>query len=166
MLEIINSVRRMDFRQLIQVYEESLKKEGMERYPDLDVNRQLLEAEQDFYRFLTDFLHMSGALYALWTVDGIYRAALRIEPYKDGVLITGLETAPDCRRRAYASSLIEAVLRYVSQNGINKVYSHISNQNIASVMTHQKCGFRKISDCAVFLDGSVNRKSSTYLVEI
>ena len=166
MLEIFTSVRRIDFQQLIQVYEESIKKDGMELYSHLDDNRQVLEAEQDFYRFLSDFLRIPGAFYALWTVDGSYRAALRIEPYKDGALLTGLETASDCRRQGYASSLITATLRYLSQSATHKVYSHISNQNLASVMTHQKCGFRKISDCAVFLDGSVNRKSSTYLVEI
>ena len=93
MLEIFTSVRRIDFQQLIQVYEESIKKDGMELYSHLDDNRQVLEAEQDFYRFLSDFLRIPGAFYALWTVDGSYRAALRIEPYKDGALLTGLETA-------------------------------------------------------------------------
>lgn len=166
MLEIITSFCQINFRQLLQVYEESIRNAGMERYSHMERNRQLLESEQDFYGFLTDFIHIPGAFYFLWTSDGRYHAALRIEPYRDGVLLAGLETAPDSRRQGCATKLMMESLQYLSANGIHKVYSHISNDNTASVATHQKCGFFKISDCAVFIDGAVDFHSDTYLAEI
>ncbi len=165
MLEIITSIRQIQVRQLLQVCEECIQKDGLTAYPNLEPNRRLLEAEQDFYCFLKSFFHIPGAFYAVWTADGHYHAALRIEPYRDGVLLTGLETAPGSRRKGYGTSLIAGTLQHLSQTGVHKVYSHISDKNNASIMTHTKCGFRKISDCAAFIDGSVDHNSGTYLFE-
>ena len=166
MLEIITSIRQLRVGKLLQVYEESIQKAGQNLYPYLEINRQLLEAEQDFYDYLNWFLRIPGSLYAVWALNDRYCAALRIEPYIDGVLLTGLETAPDSRRKGYASALIKETLQHLSQAGIHKVYSHISNQNLPSLSTHQKCGFRKISDESEYIDGTKDDRAYTYLFEI
>lgn len=151
MLELVKTIKTIDFSQLVGVYRESLNG---------------LHAEQDFYYYLLDFFGKYDGIYALWTVDGIYCAALRLEPYRDGYLISGVETAPGERRKGYAKCLLSAVLRYASQNGLGKIYSHIANTNSVSIRLHQDCGFQKILDYAVYIDGSVYHSSSTYCYEV
>lgn len=82
-------------------------------------------------------------------------SALRIESYRNGVLVTGLETAPNFRNRGYAESLLSAVMDHLSECGSNFVYSHIDKRNAASLRVHEKCGFSRIRDSAVLLDGTV-----------
>ncbi len=163
MLQIITSHAQLDFGQLMQVYHQSLLKSGRENNPDFDENRQLLEAEQDFYLFLKSFLREKGSVCAVWISEGKYVSALRAEPYRDGVLIEGLETAPTCRRQGYAKLLLRGILEYLNERGAEKIYSHIQRDNIPSIRTHLSCGFVCICDYAAYIDGSVDHKSSTYL---
>ena len=127
-------------------------------------NRQggaLLEAEQDFYDYLSRvFFRTPGAVYALWEGEGSYASALRLEPYKDGLILSALETAPHLRRRGYGKLLVDAVL---SQFPREKIYSHIAKDNVASRNLHEALGFRKISDHALYLDGSSDHRCDTYL---
>ena len=162
MLQIFHSVKQLNFRDLCDVYSDELIKVGKDQYYQLSENMQLLEAEQDFYHFLTIFFKESDAFYGIWSVNGRYKAALRIEPYQDGVLLSGLQTAVDSRRKGYAARLMEETLTYLADKGVHLVYSHIHKKNIASINTHRKCGFEKVFDYATFLDGSVDHQSSTY----
>lgn len=164
MFQVFDTLKQVDFRQLCNLYSDELLKAGKERYYHLSDNRKLLEAEQDFYHFLTEFFKDADAFYGVWSVNGVYRAALRIEPYQDGVLLSGLQTAPDSRRKGYAASLMKETLTYLSDKGVNTVYSHIHKKNTASVNAHIKCGFKKILDLAVFIDGSVDHRSGTYQI--
>ena len=117
-----------------------------------------------FYEYLSScFFRQKGAVYCLWLVDGQYCSALRLEPYKDGLLLTGLETAPHWRRRGYAQSLMGAALGWAEGMGHRKIYSHIRFDNRASLAVHQRLGFRKMLNHAVLLDGTVSSKIGTYL---
>ena len=158
MIKVISSVKSLDFRQLTDVYADELFGQKS--------NQKILEAEQDFYQFLFDFFKIQNAFYALWVIDGQYLAALRMEPYQDGVLLAGLHTAPGSRRKGYAENLLQAVFVYLQQAGCKKIYSHIRNGNIPSVMLHKKCGFEKILDYAAYIDGSVDHRSATYIKNI
>jgi RimJ/RimL family protein N-acetyltransferase len=116
--------------------------------------------EQDFYQYLREcFFTTEGAIYALWSPAGEYVSALRLEPYQDGLLLEALETAPGQRRKGYAADLITAVLQMV---GETKVYSHVSKRNTASLRTHEKCGFHRVLEHAVYADGSVLTTSCTF----
>lgn len=114
----------------------------------------------DYLRY--EFFSVPGAVYCLWLVDGACVSAVRLEPWLDGWLLSGLETAPDQRNRGYARELIKAVQ---SRFAGGKLYSHIHHRNRASVRVHEACGFQKISDCATYLDDSVVSHSGTYLHE-
>ncbi len=46
-----------------------------------------------------------------------------------------------------------------------KIYSHIARDNIASVRLHRSCGFEKLLDHAVYVDGSVTHNCCTYLLD-
>lgn len=163
MLRIVRSMKELNFAQLMAVYAESNRENSDEFYPQLSPGERLLQAEQDFYGYLREsFFKTEGAYYALWMENGTYVSALRIEPYKDGVLLEALETAPEQRCRGYAKQLMEAVLA-----GEKKIYSHVGKRNFPSLRVHAACGFQRISEQAVYIDGSVNGKCCTlcYLAE-
>jgi RimJ/RimL family protein N-acetyltransferase len=151
MLYLAKSLQQLHFGKLMEVYTESNAEKAD--------NAGLLQAEQDFYQYLRDcFFTTPGAVYAIWQEQGTYVSALRLEPYKDGLLLEALETAPEHRRRGFACRLIQAVLTEFAEN---KIYSHVSKRNLPSLAVHEKCGFWKISDSAAYIDGSVDERAIT-----
>lgn len=156
MLKLAHTLHELSFSALMGVYlEGNLLKTGGSYGPGL------LEAEQEFYDYLRQvFFPTPGAVYAVWERGGNYTAALRLEPYRDGLLLEGLETAPELRRRGYANALVEAVLREFSGC---RIYSHVAKSNVPSRNLHEKLGFRKVADHAVYINGSVNTRCVTYL---
>lgn len=158
MLRIFNSFPQLDFDALMAVYAESNSLNASEFYPREEPGVALCQVERDFEEYLRmDFFRSSGAFYAIWDTDG-YASALRMEPYRDGWLLQALETAPQRRRCGYAGALIRAVQQLP---GVDKIYSHVSLTNRESMAVHRACGFSKVLDYAVYLDGSVNAHSVT-----
>lgn len=163
MLIIAEKLHTLSFSSLMEIYEEGNREKAREQWPDLPPEFALQMAEQEFYQYLREsFFTTKGAVYAVWRVNGKYVSALRLEPYRDGLLLAALETAPAERRHGYGEALIRAVLEYV---GASKVYSHVHKQNEASLKLHEKCGFQQILEFAVYLDGSVHRKCRTFCHE-
>ena len=159
MLLVFEKLRDMSFSNLMAVYEEGNKENAEEFWPDLVEGQGLLRAEQEFYQYLREvFFPTEQARYYVWEEQGMYLSALRLEPYRDGMLLEALETHPDHRRKGYAVGLIRAVQEACPNL---KIYSHVGKRNTASLKTHEKCGFRRISDQAVYADGSVNSRSYT-----
>lgn len=161
MLKLIDSLEGLDFRQLMDVYEEGNRINGKEFYPEHAENLQIIFAEQDFYTYLKEFFKEPTARYAVWMHEGRYVAALRVERYNDGLLLNALETVPALRRNGFASKLILAVLEHLQSGGNGKLYSHVDKQNSASLAVHLSCGFLVVSDQAVYLDGTVRTDSVT-----
>lgn len=159
MLILAKNIREFAFGKLMEVYTESCRENGEEFWPHEPPERQLARAEQDFYDYLNrSFFATPGAVYAIWEECGRYVSALRLEPYRDGLLLAALETAPEHRRKGHARNLIRAVLL---QYPGRKIYSHVGKKNIPSLKAHGSCGFKKIMDYAVYLDGSVNDRCCT-----
>lgn len=148
-------LHNMRFSQLTQVYAQTLGCSG---------NNNLLEAEQDFYQYLQDVFFVSDdAFYAVWLESEKYVCALRIEPYKDGYLLAGLETCPQQRGKGYAKALVSAVIDSLkAENKPVRIYAHILKSNIASIRVHERCGFEKTADLAAYIDGSVSLNAYTY----
>lgn len=166
MLEIFRSADELSIGQLARVYVQSNRIHGKKHYPDKPENLQLLYAEQDFYGYLDDYFQEQDAVYAVWTAEGRYKAALRLVPHMDGYLIVGLETLPDERQKGYAKKLIGASLRWLKKQGCCCVYAHIANDNTASIAAHKACGFSVLTAHAVYLDGSIHPESCTYCCRI
>ena len=159
MLQVVTHFKKLDFAKLMAVYEESNRENGQENYPLESEWRQLFLQEESFYQYLREvFFTTPGALYGLWEEDGEYRTALRLEPYKDGLLLEALETAPNCRRQGYGRKLMEAVLAQFPEQ---RIYSHVHKKNLPSLAIHEICGFRRISEQAAYIDGSVNSRCCT-----
>ncbi len=158
MLYLATKLREVDFSALMSVYEEGNRENGALLHPELPEGQQLLQAEQSFHQYLSEvFYTTTGAVCAIWVENGAYVSTLRLEPYEDGLLLAALETAPAHRRKGYAEKLIRAVQAEFPQ----KIYSHVSKRNTASLAVHKKCGFRQVLDYAKYIDGSVVRSAIT-----
>ncbi len=161
MLRLVYRLQGLNFAELMDVYEEGNRENGAEFYPELPQAQQLLRAEQDFYQYLQEgFFNRLGDVYCLWVPERACVAALRLQTYRDGLLLEALETAPKQRRKGHASALVQAVQKEFPGR---KIYVHISKQNHPSIALHEGCGFRRISDSAVYADGSVTNRANTYL---
>lgn len=149
MLKIVKSLRDLDYPQLLTVYREQLKKSAVRG------------VEVAFYEDLSLFLSKRDNVCCLWAPQGRYAACVRVEPYRDGFLMTCLETAPDCRRQGIAYALVNAVLQDLSQQSGKCAYVHIAKNNRSSIGLHKKVGFRVVSDSARLVDGTVSQKYFT-----
>lgn len=156
MFTVIQSLGRLSFESICTVYSQSLQEQAVEHYPFLEKSVQQVEARQDFYSFLSDFLKQDDCLLMLWSVEGRYTCALRTEPYRGGFLLTGLETAPGDRRKGYARMLLQHTLSYLQENCSGTVYSHVRKNNLPSMNAHLSVGFTITKDLARLLDGSVD----------
>ncbi len=153
MLKIVRNLRDLPFSAIMEVYLEGNQKKG-----------DLLTAEQDFYQYLKEgFFTQPEDCCCLWQVQGKPVSALRLQSYQDGLLLEALETAPEHRRKGYAESLVRAVLAAFPDR---KIYVHIEKRNKASALLHEKCGFSRILEHAVYADGSVTSRAATYVREI
>lgn len=165
MLILAHSLRDLRFGALMEVYADSNEEKASD-WPNLPRGHALTLAEQDFRQYLQEvFFPTVGALCAVWEEQGRYVSALRLEPYRDGLLLEALETRPDQRGKGYAQTLIREMQRYLAQQGPVKLYSHIAKRNSASRKVHEQCGFRIISDHAVYINGSVDYRCDTWLYE-
>ena len=150
MLCCFSSVRELNIGLLIDVYAQSL-------FDGVQTGLARLQRERDFLDDLHAFFHCDGAQIYVWEQEGNYCSALRLEPYRDGFLISCLETDPGQRRAGYGSLLLSSVIKKVDK----PVYVHIEKRNRASIALHTRCGFVQISDHAVYVDGSVYQSSCT-----
>lgn len=165
MLIIANSLRELRFGELMEVYADSNAKKASD-WSNLPCGFALQLAEQDFRQYLQEvFFRTNGALCAVWEESGKYVSALRLEPYKDGLLLEALETSPVERKKGYAAALIREVQAYLAAHGPVKLYSHVNKRNTASIKTHEKCGFKVISDHAVYINGSMDYRCRTLIYE-
>lgn len=165
MLIIANSLRELRFGELMEVYADSNAKKASD-WPNLPRGFALQLAEQEFRQYLQEvFFRTNGALCAVWEESGKYVSALRLEPYKDGLLLEALETAPMERKKGYAAALIHGVQGHLAAQRSVKLYSHVNQRNTASIKTHEKCGFKVISDHAMYINGSVDYRCCTLVYE-
>ena len=167
MLKLFYALKELDFSQLMEVYQEGNAENAREFYPREEENIGILLAERDFYQYLKEsFFPADGAVYAVWIEEGRYVSALRLESYQDGLLLEALETHPDHRRKGYAVKLIGSVRAEMKSRGYHKIYSHVRKGNAASLNSHKACGFQRVLEHAVYIDGSVTQRSCTLCLEL
>ena len=155
-------LKEMNFGQLMEIYAEGNIEKARDEFSNEDLNLGILYVEQDFYQYLKNvFFAADGARYCVWEEKGRYLSALRLEPYKDGLLLEALETHPQYRRKEYAKQLIRSVLQLLEGTGVHAIYAHVHKKNTASLQTHMSCGFRRVSKQATYIDGSVNSACCT-----
>jgi len=159
MLGIYHRLSDLDFEKLMALYQEGNRENALEQYPSLEPEEALRKIQAGFESYLReDFFSHKRAFYCLWEEAGQYLSALRLEPYEDGLLIQALETHPAHRRRGYASCLIRAVQKHLSDSVL---YSHVHKRNQPSLAVHRACGFQEIADSARYIDGTVTGNACT-----
>ncbi len=158
MVHFARCVNDLSFGKIMMVYEESNLHNVSTLYSHMDKNAAIHIVEQAFYAYLDDvFFNTEGAYFAVLEENNQYCSVVRIEPYLDGVILTGLETAPEFRRMGYATRLYTEVLKAFSK----PVYVHVRKDNHASLWLHKKFGFSIIRNDAVYLDGSRSKVAYT-----
>lgn len=163
MLIVAKSLKELAFGKLMEVYREGNLENASDLWPDEPEGRQLALAEQEFYQYLQQvFFRTQGASYLVWENEGGYASALRLEPYRDGLLLEALETAPEQRRKGHAEALLRAALEVVAGQ---KVYSHVHKRNAASLAIHEKVGFARVLEYSIYADGSVDNRCCTLCYE-
>ena len=167
MLRIVEAYSELNMEQYLHLCRESIQQSGWEKYRHLSPKTQVQNAKDDLVGYLSGgFFWKKGAFCALWVEDDTYKSALRIEPYRDGVLLHALETDPRARRQGYAFNLVQGVLSYLRDKNQALVYSHIHKWNISSKCLHEKCGFEIIADSAVLLDETVTQSYYTMVKKL
>lgn len=167
MLKIIRMPNQLNIDQLIQVYSESIGDRMRDLHRDYSTNERRLLAESEFNTFWKcEFFKEEGALCAVWIEEDRYISVLRLQAYADGLLLTGMETAPEYRNKGAAKNLLCSVKEYLKKSGNVNIYSHISKRNLPSIHVHYFCGFTRLREGATFLDGSVSWSYDTYILKI
>ena len=144
---LVSEIRRfsdVNLDALLDVYSQSL---GQKNWSEVNT----------FLEDLQLFFNNKNVRVIQWVEEGKAVAAMRLEPYQNGFLITCLETHPHYRRKGYALRLLESVMG--SNPGV--YYSHVDKRNKPSLQLHRKLGFETIFDYAVHVDGSVYSGSVT-----
>lgn len=130
------------YRLVREVYSEACIENASDKHPErTDLNEAIKEEEYDFVNFLKRFLAKAENTYYVLEADNQWVSALRLTKLEEFYYMEALETAPEHRRKGYASTLIREVISSLSQNGPVKIRSNVSKQNKASLATHRKCGF-------------------------
>ena len=166
LLKIARDITEISYTQMCEIYETTILADAATNFGAMDSNLAVILAQQDLYGYLRQvFFKVSGARCGFWIVDDVACAALRIEPYDEGYLISGLETAPDKRRKGYAEALVRSTVAYLFAEGVLRVYAHVMKENISSMNLHSKVGFQKISEKATFIDGTVSADACTFCLK-
>lgn len=144
MLKIYRRFSELDIGQIMKIYAESLVR-------DYSAKELWESPEVLFLEDLRLFFSNKNAHLAVWEHEGQCVSALRLEPYKDGFLISCLETAPSHRRNGYAFAILEETCSIYR----GPIYAHVAKDNLPSRNLHDRLGFVKHADHAVYVDGSV-----------
>ena len=144
-------------KKLMDIYRESNIDNIKHFYPkitDMEIGRR--KVEKDYVNYLkNDFLTDSDRCCYVWKENGIWVSALRFYKIKDKLYyLEALETHPDYRKKGFAEKLICGVIDKLKSDGDFEIKSYTGKKNIASQMTHEKCGFKRIEE-RVF-DYSIN----------
>ena len=145
----ITEYQELDTRKLMDVYAEGNYENTEYFFPDEeDKSIAVQKVEAGFLNFLkNDFFSKSDAIYWILDIDGIWVSALRTCMIQDDLYyMEALETRPDCRRKGYEATLLSGVVEAFKENGSFRLCSCVSKRNVASLKTHEKCGFRIVSE--------------------
>ena len=149
MLITISEFKDIDMRKLMDIYSESNYENTDYFFPDeADKDVAVQKVEARFLDFLkNDFFEQDGASYWILEENGVWISALRLNRIQtDLYYLEALETRPDQRGKGYASLLLSSVVESLKKVGPFRLCDCVGKKNTASLKTHEKCGFRIVSD--------------------
>ena len=149
MLLKITEFKDLDKRKLMDVYSESNYENTAYFFPDeADKEAAVRKVEEGFLDFLkNDFFGQAGASCRILEDNGVWISALRLSRIQtDLYYLEALETRPDQRGKGYASLLLSGVVESLKKAGPFRLCDCVGKKNTASLKTHEKCGFRIVSE--------------------
>lgn len=148
MLRKITEYRDLDERKLMDIYSESNYENTDYFFPEeTDKEKAVRQVEAGFLDFLkNDFFSKPEAAVWVYEESGTWFSALRTCRIRDVYFLEALETRPDQRKKGYAALLLSAVADALKKQGPFRLYDCVSKRNTASLKTHEKCGFRIVSE--------------------
>lgn len=149
MLIKITSYSELDERSLMDIYAES-NLENTEYFCPGETDRAaaVSQVESGFLDFLKqEFFQLPKAAYWVWETDGIWVSALRTCEVQDRLYyLEALETHPEHRKKGYGALLLSGVVEAMKADGAFRLCDCTGKRNIASLKTHEKCGFQIVSE--------------------
>lgn len=150
MVTVIRKMGQLPFSALMEIYAQSNAAAAREQWPELSEMEGLYRAELEFYQYLRqDFFTQGDSFYVLEWEETKPVAAARMERWRTGWLLEGLETHPDFRGRGSACRVLGAAVAQVTET----VYAHVARDNLVSLRVHEKCGFQ-VTEGTAMVDGS------------
>jgi L-amino acid N-acyltransferase YncA len=161
MLIMAENKTELDLRAFLDIYEEGIRENAAEFYPDEPAEEGLRKEQESFSAFLDGFFAKPGNTYWFLEKDGAWVSALRLSRIEPGFYyLEALETRPDRRRKGCAARLIRAVIGELEKQGPVRICDCVSKRNTASVRTHESCGFRIVSETGFdYLSGTANDRT-------
>ena len=131
------------YRMVHNVYSEASYEIAKDKHPEMqDLSKAIQEEEQYFVeKFLGKFMSKDENTYYVWEENGEWVSALRLTKLDGFYFMEALETAPEHRGKGYASELIKALIQKFKEYEQVVIRSNVRKTNIASLATHEKCGF-------------------------
>lgn len=149
MLLRITDYPKLDAGKLMGIYAESNLENTRFFCPEeSDKEVAVGRVESGFLSFLeNEFFTWAKATCWVLERDGVWVSALRTSEVQSGVYyLEALETRPECRKKGYGSRLLSAVLEEMKSEGAFRLCDCVDKKNTASLKTHEKCGFRIVSE--------------------
>lgn len=148
MLLKITDFAHLDARKLMDVYAESNLENTDYFFPEEpDKKIAVSRVESGFLDFLKhEFFTQEHAACWIWEQDSVWVSALRTCQTGAGLyFLEALETHPAYRQKGYGSLLLSGVLDAMKAEGSFRLCDCVGKKNLASLKTHEKCGFRIVS---------------------
>jgi ribosomal protein S18 acetylase RimI-like enzyme len=140
-LHMAGDAAEIDLQKLVTVYRES----SLDNVNKAKMAPDIAKYNDKFKQFIRDFLAKPGSYFAWLEADEKYICALRIartNEITNSYFLEALETLPEWRKQGCASTLIRGVIDRLAKNGKITIRCNIRKDNMASIRTHEKIGFK------------------------
>ena len=152
----------LDERKLMDLYSEDNYENTAFFYPEIaDQSEAVRKVEDSFLEYLkNEFFTYPGRTYWILAEQDLWLSALRISRIEPELYyLEALATHPDYRNQGYASRLLNEVINALKQEGPFRLCDCVGKKNAASLRTHEKSGFRIVSNAGFdYLQGEADAR--------
>lgn len=134
-----------EIRRLVHdVYPEGCVINAKYHHPEQEDLSEAIEEEAGyFFRFLKEkFLPQERNTYYVLEVEGEWVSALRLTKVDDFYYLEALETSPKQRKMGYGARVLSETIDLLKRRGSLTIRDNVKKDNLASLATHRRCGFR------------------------
>ena len=148
MLLRIKKYSEINERKLMDIYAEGNLENVEYFYPEETDKNIGVKKVEGFLEFLKNkFFNKEDATYWILVENEVWISAARTCFIKPEIIyLEALETIPNERNKGYASKLLNELIGALKKEGKFRLCDCVSKKNIPSLKTHEKCGFKIVSE--------------------